>query len=284
MSTGILEPRTESPEAQPPASPPTMAPPAQERRRGLAVVSAVVALLGVYSIWGVQSGRSTLDAQRTALGDLSGRVESLTAENTTLKSQLAQTRSELDAARERLAAADEEAARARSLALRNQREAQRSADELGGAIDAQKAAVGTLSGSVDGVKSDLAANRQDLDRALADLGQQDGLIARNQRELEALKRSAGRDYFEFELRKSKAFTRIGPLAMRLNKTDDKHQRYTVTLVVNDKQVEKKDNALFEPVQFYMPGTRSVVELVAQEVADGRIVGYVSSPKQTTPLT
>jgi hypothetical protein len=43
--------------------------------------------------------------------------------------------------------------------------------------------------------------------------------------------------------------------------------------------------IFEPVQFYMPGTRSVIELVAREVADGRILGYVSSPRETaTPLS
>jgi chromosome segregation ATPase len=199
-----------------------------------------------------------------------------------LKTQLTETRTQLDTAREGLAAADAAVERARTLALQNRQEARRSAEQLEGAIDAQHAAVGLLGGSVDAVKGDVAANRQELDRALADLGQQNSLIARNRDELDALKRSGSRDVFEFDLRKSKTFTRVGPLAVRLNKTDDKHQRYTVTLVVNDRQVEKQDNGLLEPVQFYLPGTRGATELVAQEVRDGRIVGYVSGPKEITP--
>jgi hypothetical protein len=284
MSTGILEPGTQAERsaAHEPSSAPVPTPPAAKRGRGLTVLATIVALLGAYSIWGVESSRSTLGAQRAAIGNLTGQLEALGAENAMLKTQLTETRTQLDTAREGLAAADAAVERARTLALQNRQEARRSAEQLEGAIDAQHAAVGLLGGSVDAVKGDVAANRQELDRALADLGQQNSLIARNRDELDALKRSGSRDVFEFDLRKSKTFTRVGPLAVRLNKTDDKHQRYTVTLVVNDRQVEKQDNGLLEPVQFYLPGTRGATELVAQEVRDGRIVGYVSGPKEITP--
>jgi len=282
MTTGIMEPRTEGERLTTPASlsPPAVTTPAP--RWGLIALSAVVALLAGYSIWGVQSNRSMLSAQRTAIDDLSGRLDSLATDSTTLKTQLADTRSQLDGAAKRLDEADQAAGRARALALRNSQEVERSAKQLGGAIDEQKTQLGALGGTVDGVKTNVAANRTDIGRALGGLSEQNGLIARNREELDALKKLGDRDYLELDLRKSKEFTRVGPLAVRLNKTDEKRQRYTVTLVVNDKQVEKKDNALFEPVQFYIPGTRSVMELVAQEVQDGRIVGYVSSPKETVP--
>jgi outer membrane murein-binding lipoprotein Lpp len=271
---------------QPPAAPeawslPVPAPPKQEPRRSLIGLSALVVLLGAYSIWGVQSARSSLSAQRTAIDDLSGRLEALASENATLKRQVADARSQLEAARKGLAAADEAASHAGALALRYRSEALGSAQQLESAIDEQETQVGTLSGSVDGVKNGVSANRQDLDRAFGNLNQQNDLIARNREELDALKRSGSRDYVEFDLRESKAFTRVGPLSLHLNKTDDRHQRYTVTVVVNDRLVEKKDNALLEPVQFYMPGSRSVTELVAQEVQHGSIKGYVSCPKDTT---
>ena len=198
-----------------------------------------------------------------------------------MKRQVADARSQLDAARKALAAADAAASQAGGLALRYRSEALGSAQRLESAIGEQETQVGALSGSVDGVRNDVSANRQDLDRALGNLNQQNDLIARNREELDAFKRSGSRDYVEFDLRESKAFTRVGRLLLRLNKTDDRHQRYTVTVVVNDRAVEKKDNALLEPVQFYMPGSRGVTELVAQEVQDGRIKGYVSSPKETT---
>jgi len=209
MTTGILEPRPEEqrPTAPEPLSQPTFMPPTQERRRGLIALWAAVALLGVYSLWGVQSSRSTLGAQRTAISDLSGKLAALATDNTALRSQLADTRSQLDEAGKRLAVADETADRARALALQNRSEAQRSAQQLGAAIDEQRTQVGeqvgTLTGTVDGVKTDVGANRKDIDRALGNLSEQSGLIARNREELDALKRMGSRDYFEFDLRKSK---------------------------------------------------------------------------------
>jgi len=284
MTTGILEPRTEEqrPTAPEPSSLPSFTPPARERGRGFIALSAAVALLAVYSLWGVQSSRSTLSTQRSAIGNLTGKLAALSTDNASLKSLLDDTKSRLEAAERRLAAADESADRARALALQNRSEAQRAGQRLGGAIDEQRTQVGALTGTVDGVKADVGANRKDIDRALGNLGEQGGLIARNREELDVLKRVGSRDYLEFDLRKAKEFTHVGPLALRLNKTDGKHQRYTVTVVVDDKRVEKKDNALLEPVQFYIPGTRSVLELVAREIHDGRIVGYVSSPKEVTP--
>jgi hypothetical protein len=280
MTTGIIEPRPEGERPMASSSPPAFTPPAL--RWGLIALSAIVVLLAAYSIWGVRSNRSMLGTQSAAIGDLSSRLDSVTTENATLKTQLANTKSQLDGAVKRLDETDQAADRARALALRNRAEAERSAKQLGGAIEEQQTKLGTLGGTVDGVKTEVGTNRTDIDRALGGLSEQKNLIARNQEELDALKRLGGREYTDFDLRKSDEFTHVGPVSVRLNKTDEKHQRYTVTLVVNDKRVEVKDNALFEPVEFYIPGTRSMVELVAQEIQDGRIVGYVSSPKETVP--
>jgi hypothetical protein len=281
MSTGILHPGNEEerPAAPSPSSQSTSTPPA---RRGLVVLSVIVAVLVVYSLWGIQTSRAALRAQRTTIGDLSGKVAALTSGTTTLQSQLADARSQLDAARKRLATTDETAGRARALALQNHKESQQSAKELESAIDTQQEQVGVLKGAIGGVQTDVVGNRKDIDHALGDLTQQKSLIARNSDELEALKQAGVRNYYDFDLRKARQFTHVGPLSVRLNKTDQKHQRYTVTVVVNDKRVEKKDNALLEPVQFYVPGTHNLLELVAQQVGDGRIVGYVSSPKEISP--
>jgi hypothetical protein len=141
MTTGILAHQTEEqrPVAQEPSSPPAPTPPARDRGRALVALSAAVGLLAVYSLWGVQSSRSTLGTQRTAISDLSGRLATFSAENAALKSQLGDTKSQLDAAEKRLAAADESATRARALAVRNGSEAQRAAERLGGATGASLA-------------------------------------------------------------------------------------------------------------------------------------------------
>ena len=53
----------------------------------------------------------------------------------------------------------------------------------------------------------------------------------------------------------------------------------MTLLLNDKRIEKKDKTLLEPVQFYLQGTRHLLEIVIFEVDRNRIVGYLSVPKE-----
>jgi chromosome segregation ATPase len=275
MKTGIFD--LEEPEH-------SAAAPAPRQRGALIALSAVVVSLGGYTVWGVQTNRSQLGAQRALVGQLNLQLTSLTSQNGSLRTQLDETRTQLDESARKLVAADELAGSARALAQKGRSEAQRSAKLLEEKLGEHEKEVGTLNGSVDGIKGDLAANRAELDKAFGELLKHGSLIARNHDELETLKKMGFRDYFEFELRQAKSFTRVGPLALRLNKTDRGHQRYTFTVVVDDKKVEKKDNALLEPVQFYVPGTRSMLEVVAAEIHDGRVVGYVSSPKEAAPIS
>ena len=67
--------------------------------------------------------------------------------------------------------------------------------------------------------------------------------------------------------------------MRLNKSDSKRQKFTMTLLANDKVIEKKDKTLLEPVQFYLAGTRNLLEIVVYTVEKDRVVGYLSVPKE-----
>jgi hypothetical protein len=142
-----------------------------------------------------------------------------------------------------------------------------------------------LGGEVGKVKEDLAAQKAaieeanaKLSRAIGDLGEQSGLIARNAEELEALKRTGMREYVEFDLKKSKSPSPVGPVAIRLTNADVKKNKFNMMLVVDDLQIEKKDKTLLEPVQFYRKGSRSLQEIVVFTVAKDRIVGYLSMPK------
>jgi len=118
-----------------------------------------------------------------------------------------------------------------------------------------------------------------LERTIGDLGVQSGLIAKNSSEVDELKRRGERNYYEFDVKRSKQYVRVGTISVRLNKTDAKRQKYTVTLLANDKAIEKKDKTLLEPVQFYLQGTRHLLELVVYDVQKDRIVGYLSTPKE-----
>jgi hypothetical protein len=105
------------------------------------------------------------------------------------------------------------------------------------------------------------------------------LIATNRNELEQLKARGERDYFEFNLTKTKQFQRIGNISLSVKKTDTKKQRYTISVVSDDRTIEKKDKTVNEPVQFYQAGFRQPSEIVVNQIYKDRIVGYFSVPKK-----
>lgn len=145
-------------------------------------------------------------------------------------------------------------------------------------------AVGEVRKEVSSTKSELERTIADLKKVTGDLGVQSGLIATNSKELAALKALGERNYYEFNLVKSKQPYKLGDVLITLKNADTKRNRYTIELVADDKKVEKKDKSLNEPVQFYMAKYRQPCEIVVNQVAKDRIVGYLSQPKVQTPRT
>jgi predicted nucleic acid-binding Zn-ribbon protein len=137
-----------------------------------------------------------------------------------------------------------------------------------------------VSGDVAGVKTDLETTKSKLERATGDMGVMSGLIARNHDDVEELKRKGDRNYYEFNITKSKTPQRVGPVQIAVNKTDQKRSKYTMTVLADDKSIEKKDKTAGEPVQFYVKGTArfSPYEVVVFEVGKNQISGYLSTPK------
>ena len=156
--------------------------------------------------------------------------------------------------------------------------------------------IDTINGDVKLVRSDLDATRNDLNAARSDLSttrsdlnatreevannKRDlgGLIARNSTELAELRRKGERDYFEFDISKSKGFNRVGDVMVQLKKTDPKKQKFEVVINADDTAIQKKDRTANEPVTFLVGRDRARYELVVNSVDKDRIRGYVSSPK------
>jgi hypothetical protein len=146
-------------------------------------------------------------------------------------------------------------------------------------------AVGSLSGRVEGVQTEVQKNREEIERTIkeltsvkGDLGVQSGLIATNAKELNALRELGERNYFEFDLGKTKQPQRVGPVSVRLRGANEKRNRFTIELWADDKRIEKKDKTLLEPVQFYVQGSRMPYEFVVNQLSKDHIVGYLATPK------
>ena len=280
-------PQYSQPSASPPRSSLAELQHAQRQNDFWKWVVRVVALLYVAgSIYFIVELRGRLEHVERSSESLRGEVHELNrklgdaqADTDTLASQLGITKKEL--------------ARRTSDLQRQQRAAeQRLAEQQKQQLSAVSGEVAGVKTEVGGVKSDVASTRSDLEatkakleRAIGDLGVQSGLIARTRGDLETLKHSGDRNYFEFTLSKSKNFTPVSTVSLQLKKADAKHGRFTMNVRSDDRVIEKKNRNVDEPIQFYTGRQHYLYEIVVWTVEKNKISGYLSAPKSAPmPVT
>jgi len=122
--------------------------------------------------------------------------------------------------------------------------------------------------AIESTREDLASTRTDLQ----------GSIAKTHGEIVALQKKGERNYYEFDIDKSKQFQRTGPVGISLRKASTKDMYADLKLRVDDAEVSKKHVNLFEPVLFYPGDERRPVELVINSISKNHIRGYISAPK------
>src|SRR5208283_505682 len=145
--------------------------------------------------------------------------------------------------------------------------------------------VSSVKTDVGGVKTDLTQTKTELKTAESqlqsmkgDMGVQSGLIATNHNELEILKHKGDRNYYEFTLNKQKNPQPVSTVSLVLKNSNPKKSQYTLVVVADDKQIEKKNKGLNEPVQFYTGKDNMLFELVVNTVNKNQVIGYISTPK------
>jgi predicted nucleic acid-binding Zn-ribbon protein len=212
-----------------------------------------------------------LEQANTRIADLKGQVDVTSQKVGMTQAELAEARSRAESIRKQQVASD-----------------QKLTDQISAAQKASDEKIGAVATDVTGAKKDIDATRTDLEatktkleRAAGDMGVMSGLIARNHDDLEELRRKGDRNYYEFTIQKSKTAQKVGPVQIALNKTDQKKNRYTITVLADDKSIEKKDKTSGEPVQFYVKGSARLTpyEIVVFDVNKNQITGYLSTPKE-----
>jgi chromosome segregation ATPase len=261
---------------------------------------AVIALLFATIYLFIELDRTQSDFVKfrdTTLSEIARLRESTSVTTANSQKSLKTMREELEAAQRQASIAvgqakTEAVEKARQLSAAVAEEQRRQNAKLTGDISEVKQAtteastkIGQVSTDVTGVKSDVAATKEELAKTVAelkrvngDMGVMSGLVATNGKELDALKQLGDRNYFEFNLGKTKAPQKVGDIAVQLKSTDPKKNRFTIEVIADDKKVEKKDKNVNEPVQFYVAKARQPYELVVNEVKKNQIVGYLATPK------
>ncbi len=255
-------------------------------------VGLAIAALGATSLLGIGIGWSALNQGKQTEQNVQASVKQ---QNEALMQRLAksddenqQLESDLKVVTNKLNVTQEELDRARKLTKSSVVAYNKKLSEVNTQLGtkANIEDVNKLSGDVSGVKNDLDETKGKLDRATGDMGVMSGLIARNHDDLDELKRRGDRNYFEFTIQRAKTPQHVGPVAIALNKTDSKKSKYTITVLADDKSIEKKDRTAGEPVQFYVKGTgrMSPYEIVVFDVNKNTITGYLSTPKSAGAAT
>jgi hypothetical protein len=243
--------------------------------------------------WLFYSTYSNSQALKQATDSSNKKVDALAAELDKTNARFAETKGQLEVTEQKLGLTEDELARARALAqnVRKQQEAsdQRFRQALGdtankfGQVNTQ---ITNTQNDLSATKADLKATQTKLQSTIGDLGVQSGLIAKNHNEVEELRALGERNIYEFTLHASKhflwsspgAWKHVGPIQLRLRNVDPKHYRYTMYVLADDKNIEKKDRDVDEPVQFFVQGARAPYEIVVFKLGNNEAQGYLSTPK------
>ena len=141
-----------------------------------------------------------------------------------------------------------------------------------------KTDVGGVKTDVATTQSDLAATKSQMQSMMGDEGKMSGLIATNHDQLEVLKHKGDRNYVEFTLQKGAQPTLLSPVKLKLEKVDNKHARFSLIVSSDDRNIEKKDKTIDEPVQFYSGKDPALFEIVVNSIDKNKVSGYLSMPK------
>jgi len=271
----------------------------------LKLVLILILLLAVGYLF--YDGSQSKKAAKAELAKISEQIQALESNNklgeATLTSQITSLKGELAGTQEAVGTTKAEF---KKTAAQIAAEGQRTKSELSQAIstkadtsqvEAQVAAakteaetkIGQVSTDVGGVKTQVAAVKTDLDATRRDLeGTQRQLVdvrdtlsaavAKNATELAQLRLKGERDYIEFTIPKKGEMTKVEDIRLVLTKTDAKKGKFSLKVVVDDNQLEKKDRVINEPIQFLVGQHRVRYEVVINWVQKDKAGGYLSIPR------
>ena len=245
------------------------------------VAGRLIAIVAAVALGAVGIGYAV--HEHNTAQNLAAQNQQVTTQNQQMTAQLKSTTSELDALNAKVNALSTSlqpkpappavvAANHRAAVRRSSAQEARF-KKLQSQIDAQNKAI-------EDTRSDLAGTRTELS----------GSIAKTHDELVVLEKKGERNYFEFDLTKSKSglfsfasgctsqFKREGPVSICLRKANSKHGYADLELMVDDRNLSQKHVNLFQPVMYYQPEMQLPVEIVINQIDKDHIHGYVSAPK------
>lgn len=158
---------------------------------------------------------------------------------------------------------------------------EQSTDEASARLNGISNEVGGVKDTLASVRADATRNIDELRHARGDVSELKNGIATNSKQIQDLRELGDKRIVEFNLTKSAGLQAVGDIKVKLNRTDEKHNTFTLEIAADDKLVEKRDRTINEPVEFFVSSRPSQpYELVVNEVGKNTVKGYLATPKET----
>jgi chromosome segregation ATPase len=158
---------------------------------------------------------------------------------------------------------------------------EKSTDETSARLNGISSEVGGVRETLASVRADATRNIDELQHARGDVSELKNGVATNSRQIETLREVGDKQIVEFNLTKSAGLQRVGDIQVKLNRTDEKHNTFTLEIAADDKVVEKRDRTINEPVEFFVSSKASQpYELVVNQVGKNTVKGYLATPRET----
>ncbi len=264
----------------------------ESRRSAPGWMIAAVAVLGVVALVGLvvahnastqaQEIQQSFDTKVKGLqADFSSQVATLQQHQAQADTANSGLQSDLSVVTKRLRITQGDLKKAHEEAAAIKTESEQKIAEMDGAVKTELATkatnddVKTVDGKVTGVRTDLDSTQNDLKMARSELGT---LIARNHEDVEQLRRLGERDYLEFTIDAKNKPQKVGAVMVELKGTNLNKKRYSVSLIIDDVHIDKKNLPVNEPVFFHQGNDRRPLEMVVNQVGKDKVTGYISVPK------
>ena len=257
--------------------------------KAILIVLAVLVVAEIYSVsriatlgkaFKAQDAKTRQELTAQFNDQLSKKLLTIEQSNQT---QLQALKVELDDASRHLGTQRGELRHARAMVAELQTQQTKQMNDLKHEIatKADQQQLGALSADVSNTKTDLSHTKKSVDELVNSFGMTrtrfGTLIARNHDEISALRKLGQRDYYEFTLVRHHPI-HLANIGLELKKTNRKHHRFTVDLLLDDVWVRKGNRTIDEPIFFSTQGSRTFCELVVNKVDKNVISGYISTPK------
>lgn len=121
-------------------------------------------------------------------------------------------------------------------------------------------------------------NRGQIDQNRAAVDEVRATAEANTSEIEGVKRSLEREYYNFELHEKGGYMKVFEVSLSLKDTDYKKRQFDMYVLADGKVIQKKDQSINEPILFYVEGKKKPYEVVVTRVENKLVVGYLSVPK------